>query len=62
MGFLGILVAMRPLQSLLFDVDPADPVTIGAVMLLLAVIAILAAWIPARRAAQIDPMQALRVD
>jgi predicted permease len=61
--FLGILAAFwatRWLSSLLFGITPLDPVTFSAVSLLLLIVALLACWIPARRAAEIDPVQALR--
>jgi ABC-type antimicrobial peptide transport system permease subunit len=48
-------------KTLLYDVEPRDPLTIiGAAAVLLAV-AVFAAWLPARRAARIDPMSALRI-
>jgi len=47
---------------MLYGIEPHDPLTmIGAVVLMVA-IAVLAAWIPARRAAKIDPMEALRYE
>src|ERR1700681_689213 len=62
---LGILVAlglMRVLVSLLFDVRAYDPSTYTAVTLLLTGVAVLACYIPARRAMRVDPMVALRYD
>ena len=58
---LFVLVA-RFLRSLLYGVEPSDPLTLAAVTVTLVVIAALASWIPARRAAKLDPMQALRAD
>ena len=52
----------RLLQSQLFGVSPADPLALTAAVLVVALIAIIAALIPARRAATIDPMQALRTE
>ncbi|MEO7143429.1 MAG: ABC transporter permease [Bryobacteraceae bacterium] len=52
----------RLMASLLFDVRPADPATFGAVALLLTVTALAASWIPARRAARVDPLVALRYE
>jgi predicted permease len=61
-GVPGALGLTRLIQSNLYGVEPSDPVTVvGAVVVLLAV-AILAAWIPARRAARVDPMVALRCE
>jgi predicted permease len=48
------------LKSLLFDLQPADPITAAGALSMLAAVAALAAWLPARRAARIDPMTALR--
>jgi predicted permease len=58
---LFVLVA-RFLRSLLYGVEPSDPLTLAAVTVTLVAIAALASWIPARRAARLDPMQALRAD
>ena len=57
-----VFVVVRLVRSYLFGIQPYDPVTVmGAVVLLLAV-ALLAAWVPARRATKIDPMEALRYE
>jgi ABC-type antimicrobial peptide transport system permease subunit len=50
----------RQVQSQLFGLSPTDPLTIGAAMVLLAAIALIAGYVPARRATAIDPMIALR--
>jgi predicted permease len=60
---LGLAVAaglMRLLSSLLFGVSPFDPMTYGAVALSLGLVALMATWLPARRATSVDPMLALR--
>jgi predicted permease len=60
---LGLIVAlwsMRMLRSMLYGVGSADPLTYGAVAALLAATALAASWVPARRAAKVDPMIALR--
>ena len=59
-GVAGALAMSRVLSSFLYGVGASDPVTYAAVALLLAASAALACWIPARRAASIDPMRALR--
>src|SRR5262249_19034177 len=48
------------LSSLLFEVTPRDPITLSGTSLLLAIVALLACYVPARRAARVDPMVALR--
>ncbi len=60
LGLAASLWVTRWLTSLLFEIKPIDPATLSAVALLLIAVALLASWIPARRAARIDPMQALR--
>ncbi|HEY1272218.1 MAG TPA: ABC transporter permease [Terriglobales bacterium] len=59
-GSLAALALTRTISGLLFGVRPADPVTFGAVALLLAAVAVIACYVPARRATQVDPMTALR--
>jgi ABC-type antimicrobial peptide transport system permease subunit len=49
-------------QKLLFGVQPRDPVSLGAAVVLLSAIALLAGYIPARRAAADDPMSAVRIE
>jgi predicted permease len=61
-GLLGAVALSRMLRSFLFEVSALDPVTYCAVPLLMLVVALTAAWIPARRAAAVDPMVALRGD
>lgn len=56
------LAATRLIRSLLFGVAPTSPVTLCMGMLCLFVVAMLAAWIPARRATKVDPMVALRYE
>ena len=62
LGGVGALGLTRSLAGLLFDVSPHDPATFGAVVLVLAVAALAAAVLPARRAQQMDPMAALRTE
>jgi putative ABC transport system permease protein len=52
----------RLMTTLLYDVRPLDPLTYAAVTLVLAVAAVLASWIPARRAAAVDPAEALAAE
>ena len=61
-GLLAALAATRALQAFLYEVSPTDPLTLAAVSLLLAIVAAAASLIPARRAARVDPMTALRAE
>jgi ABC-type antimicrobial peptide transport system permease subunit len=60
LGLAGAFGVTRFLSSFLFGVSPTDPATLGAVAALLVVVTMLASWVPARRAAGVDPMSALR--
>jgi putative ABC transport system permease protein len=59
-GALGALSLGRVLQNMLFEVKPTDPATFIGVALALAAAALAACYIPARRAAKVDPVVALR--
>lgn len=62
LGLAGSFGVTRWLASLLYQVRPTDPLTFFGVPILFIVVALLSCWIPARRAARVDPITALRVD
>ena len=61
-GLVLVAVSARFLRAFLFEVTPSDPAALGAAATLLIVFAFLASWIPARRAARVNPIEALRSD
>lgn len=61
-GVVGSVIVTRPLSALLFEVSPTDPLTLVGVCVLLAVVALAACYIPARRATTVNPLVALRYD
>jgi predicted permease len=62
LGIIGALGVMRFLSSLLYGVKPTDPLTILGASLLLVAVAVISCYLPARRAAKLDPMAALRCE
>ena len=62
LGMVSALAVTRLLRSFLFEVTPLDPLTLVCVIVLLVVVSLVACWLPARRAARIDPMMALRCE
>ncbi|HXJ58402.1 MAG TPA: ABC transporter permease [Verrucomicrobiae bacterium] len=60
LGLIGAFALSRVLQRLLYEIKPTDPFTYLAVTIVLASVAFLACWLPARRAARVDPIEALR--
>jgi Acidobacterial duplicated orphan permease len=61
-GLVGAWLLSRTMASLLFQVKPTDPVVYAAGAVLLIAVAVVASWLPARRAAKIDPLVALRAE
>jgi predicted permease len=62
LGLAAALAGGRLIETLLYNVTPRDPLVIGAVTMLLTVIALVACWLPARRASRLSPLEALRID
>ena len=58
-GLVAALAGGRLIETLLYNVNPRDPIVIGVVTLLLTAIALIACWLPARRAARLSPLEAL---
>jgi len=62
LGLMAALALTQLMKKFLFEVSATDPVTFAGIALLLALVSLLACWIPARRAATVDPMVALRCE
>ena len=61
-GIAGALAASRVLQSFLFEVEPTDPLTLVGAGTLFVAVSLIACWVPTRRAAAVDPLEALRCE
>jgi len=59
-GWVGALILTRSLTALLYGVKPGDPLPYVAMSVVLALIAVPSAWVPARKAARVEPLTALR--
>jgi ABC-type antimicrobial peptide transport system permease subunit len=62
LGLAGAIAVTRLMQTLLFNVRPADPSTMVAVAAVIAAVALIACYVPARRATRVDPLTALRAE
>jgi len=60
LGLAGGLLLARAMRSLLYGVGASDPLTFGGVVVLFALVAAVASWVPARRAVRMSPLTALR--
>jgi ABC-type antimicrobial peptide transport system permease subunit len=60
LGLIGAFGITRVIRSLLYHVTPTDPISFGGVAVFLAAIAVVASYLPARRATNVDPIIALR--
>src|SRR6266566_5086968 len=61
-GLFGALVASRALRSVLYDVAPLDPAALISALMTLSLVALIACFVPARRASRVDPIEALRAE
>ena len=61
-GLVASLALTRYIRSFLFEIDATDPLTFTAIALILTAVALLACWLPARRATHVDPITALRAE
>jgi ABC-type antimicrobial peptide transport system permease subunit len=61
-GLAGAIAASRLMASLLYGVSPRDPAVFIATTVILLTVALLACWVPARRAARLSPLEALRAE
>jgi putative ABC transport system permease protein len=61
-GLALAIVLSRVLRTFLFEVQPGDPTTLIVVVALFVGVALLACWVPVRRAAKVDPLEALRYE
>jgi putative ABC transport system permease protein len=61
-GVAGAFAATRFVKSVLYEVSATDPLTFALAPLLLAGVAVLACWVPARRATKVDPLESLRCE
>ena len=59
-GLIGAVAITRVMASMLVGVNPTDPITFAAIVVLFALIGVTASWLPARRASRLDPMHAIR--
>ena len=61
-GLIGAALLGRSMRAILVDTNPADPIILGGAAALLALVGLLASWLPSLRASRVDPAVALRAD